>query len=299
MSKHVKEPLQKSDVMLNSSQTVSPHLDSSSMRRIFLRDKQVLSYFGDEASPEFWSQVWAATPPVPRAHTPPDHFFTPVMQELLNPGSKILEGGCGNGSVAQSLAAAGFKVVGLDFNCSTLRRLKNVDSELLLSSGDVRALPFKDACFDGYISGGVIEHFWGGYASILLEMQRVLKDGAILCLTFPYMSPLRTVKARMGCYTSSSSEEIDATTMGFYQFALNSSATLSDLERAGFNVLSLQPLDGFKGWIDEVSLLAPLLKSLQKYKQLTFLRKTVDRGLRAAGGHIIRIVLQKRATKVS
>ena len=26
--------------------------------------------------------------------------------------------------------------------------------------GDVRELPLPDACLDGYVSGGVIEHFW-------------------------------------------------------------------------------------------------------------------------------------------
>ena len=82
----------------------------------------------------------------------------------------------------------------------------------------MRALPFEDNSFDGIWSLGIIEHFLDGYDAIAREMQRVLREGGYLFLTFPAMTKIRDWKALRGEYTPW--EAVDQEPEGFYQFSL-------------------------------------------------------------------------------
>lgn len=159
-----------------------------------------------------------------------------MTKKYLPAGSGILEGGCGLCGKLIALKEAGYKVSGVDFAEGTVSRVLEKYPELDVRIADVRNLPYEDNIFDAYWSFGVIEHFWNGYNDILVEARRVLRPGGFLFMTFPGMSNLRKIKARLRCYSiwdSNSETEPD----GFYQYILNRENVCENLERQDFEIL--------------------------------------------------------------
>jgi SAM-dependent methyltransferase len=120
----------------------------------------------------------------------------PLFLRYLKPGSTMLEGGCGRGQYVAYYTARGVKVIGLDFAREWLASTHREMPHLSLCAGDVTALPFQDAAFDVYYSGGVVEHFEAGAEPALREARRVLKPNGVLLISVPYFSPLRRALVR-------------------------------------------------------------------------------------------------------
>jgi len=177
---------------------------------------------------------------------------------------RILEGGCGMGGNVYCLHYHGYSAYGVDFAENTVRKTNRYFPELNITKGDVRNLKFKDEFFNGYWSSGVIEHFFEGYEDILREMKRVVKKGGYVFLTFPYMSPLRRLKARYGFYKDL--KEDNCNLEDFYQFVLDYKMIKNDFERHGLILRYMKPNDGLKGLKDEVSVLKSVLQTLYEYK---------------------------------
>ena len=193
-----------------------------------------------------------------------------------------------------ALQNQGFKTIGIDFAPKTVGLLNEVAPELDIRLGDVRALPFESNAFDGYWSLGVIEHFWGGYQQIAVEMHRVLRKGGYLFLTFPTMSAVRTWKAKSGRFGmwQDKGGEPD----GFYQFALSPAVTIRDFKRLGFGLVHQGYSGSFKGLKDEVPMLQPFMQSLQSSSALVSRAtiRAIDALVPAKWfGHISVLVLRK------
>lgn len=110
------------------------------------------------------------------------------------PPEKILDGGCGQAKYVIAYRKLGYDIIGVDFSKAVLTRIKKeVDIELPIYAADITTLPFKDALFDCYYSGGVIEHFEDGPGVPLKEARRVLKKGGVLLATVPYINILRRI----------------------------------------------------------------------------------------------------------
>jgi SAM-dependent methyltransferase len=181
----------------------------------------------------------------------------------------------------------------VDFAPKTVERTKESFPHLKISYGDVRHLEFPDRFFDGNWSLGVIEHFYEGYRPILEEMGRVLKPGGYLFLTFPCLSLLRRLKARLGLYpealgTSSEKEH-------FYQFALDPAGVTKDLREVGFRVVRTQKLDGVKGLKDEVPVLKGFLQKLYDSSNplIRLARGGLSLALAPFSNHSILIILKR------
>jgi 2-polyprenyl-3-methyl-5-hydroxy-6-metoxy-1,4-benzoquinol methylase/uncharacterized protein YbaR (Trm112 family) len=72
-------------------------------------------------------------------------------------GKVILDAGCGNGLLNQSIAACGARVIGMDFSQSVVRAFqKNSNPNALFIQGDVQFPPFAFEYFDIVHSSGVI-----------------------------------------------------------------------------------------------------------------------------------------------
>ena len=106
------------------------------------------------------------------------------------PSGRVLDLGCGRGTLSFSLAAAGYHVVGLDragdfVRYAAARAAETpTDAPARFVEGDATALPFREASFDGVISGEVLEHLRDDHAAVA-EVVRVLKPGGWLALTVP------------------------------------------------------------------------------------------------------------------
>ena len=113
----------------------------------------------------------------------------------LRPGMRVLDCGCGPGSITLDLAAlvAPGEVVGIDREASqieyaraaaTARGLANLQFEV----GNIYALQFPDASFDAVLAHTVIEHVRDPLA-VLREMRRILKPGGFAGVRDPDYAP--------------------------------------------------------------------------------------------------------------
>ena len=108
------------------------------------------------------------------------------LMDVLSPDSLVLDAGCGAGQpIAARLAAAGHRVVGLDFAVAQLALARqNVPGGVFVCQ-DLTALGLAPAAFDAVCSYYAIIHVpRHEHASILRAFHRALKPGghAFLCL---------------------------------------------------------------------------------------------------------------------
>ena len=105
----------------------------------------------------------------------------------LSPGSRVLDVPCGYGRHAVPLAAAGYRVLGLDRSAAQLaetRRRRGAASEPRLVQGDYRHLPIAAAVFDGAVTLQSSLGYAGedGDRRALREIRRVLRAGGRLVI---------------------------------------------------------------------------------------------------------------------
>ena len=120
-------------------------------------------------------------------------FFRGVAANVVAsvpPPGRVLEVGCGPGSLSIELAGRGFEVTGLDLDPDMVERARanaervgaGTGAETSGSAlptflvGDVAALPFDDASFDLVVSTFSMHH-WADRHAGLAEMARVVRPG--------------------------------------------------------------------------------------------------------------------------
>jgi SAM-dependent methyltransferase len=88
-----------------------------------------------------------------------------TLQRLVQPGSRLLEAGCGSGTTAVLLADLGYHVVALDYEADLVARIQERYSDWLRAGrmevvqGDMCRLPWPGRQFDLAYHQGVLEHF--------------------------------------------------------------------------------------------------------------------------------------------
>jgi ubiquinone/menaquinone biosynthesis C-methylase UbiE len=109
-------------------------------------------------------------------------FFTP----FLRPGMRVLDCGCGPGSITLGLAelVAPAEVIGIDASAELIATAQSAAesaglSNVTLQTGDLYSLPFDENSFDAIWVHAVLEHLKDVPAA-LREMVRVLKPGGII-----------------------------------------------------------------------------------------------------------------------
>ena len=243
--------------------------DKKNNRLVFIQKK---------ATEEFWEKHWDkynVEKVIKSASS--SRFLLGYTRKYLQPGARILEGGCGLGLYVYCLHVNGYESYGVDYASKTVQQVNQVIPELKVFVGDVRALPFGDGFFDGYWSLGVIEHFYDGFEAAAIEMRRVLRSGGYLFLTFPCLSYLRRLKIGKNKYKlwQPSREFIDS----FYQFALPGEYVHDVFRELGFELVSRKGITGLKGFKDEIgpAKLSQLLQSI--YDSTSLIGRALAYGL--------------------
>ncbi|MCI5210274.1 MAG: class I SAM-dependent methyltransferase [Candidatus Electrothrix sp. ATG2] len=268
--------------------------------KVFLSDRRTIAFFQQKATPDFWDAHWeTGNLKAQISSCRSDSYFVPAVQQTLPLNSLVLEGGCGKGLIVHALNYQGYQAIGLDFAASTVSRVKKAVPNLNMITGDVFSLPLRDQSIDGYISGGVIEHFSDGCLPILQEMSRVIRENGYLYISFPYMSPLRRVKGFMRMYPVRDSDYLERRKNEFYQFALRHDVVIGELEKLGFSLQEISAFDGIKGFKDEVAWARPFLQKVYDGKVLTgkftrHIRGYLDSVFKLFAAHCIFLVFQKK-----
>ena len=101
----------------------------------------------------------------------------------IDDGGRILDLGCGTGSLTKALAArlAGSRIVGLDASHAYIDHARRhiSDPRIAFHPGDACAMPFPDASFDHVLSMLVLP-FVPDTAAAVAEMRRVAAPGAVV-----------------------------------------------------------------------------------------------------------------------
>jgi len=98
----------------------------------------------------------------------------------LAPRTRVLVLGCGGGRNVAFLAARGHDVVAVDFAfgalVTTASTVAHANAAALLVAGDVTALPFATASFDGCLCMHVLDHLpLAAAGTAVLEIRRILR----------------------------------------------------------------------------------------------------------------------------
>lgn len=266
------------------------------MKKYFDAPQRRLIYLDRSATPAFWDGYWAADACLREQVLGMGQTrVSRITERYLRPADGIiLEGGCGRGEMVASLVHRGYRVIGVDSAERTVRLLRQNVPELDIRYGDVRHLEFPDGYFAGYWSIGVIEHFWDGYEEIALEMSRVIQPGGYLFLTFPYMSPVRIARGRVGLFAR---WQPNLSHDGFYQFALDSRSVINHFRRIGFRLVKAMPFDFINGSEDLSLIVQPILRRLfgpgRTSVPVRVLRKTAAWALSPIACHCQLLVLNR------
>jgi ubiquinone/menaquinone biosynthesis C-methylase UbiE len=115
----------------------------------------------------------------------------------LQPGARVLDGGCGSGAMARLLASRhpAVQVVGIDLNPGYIAYARNRATaeelgNLTFEAADLAALPLADASFD-VVWSHLVLYFLPHPDVALREFRRVLRPGGTLLIAL-HDSPLLT-----------------------------------------------------------------------------------------------------------
>ena len=254
-----------------------------------------LVYLAEPGRADNWDRHWSGAHIEQLLQAGRNGWFVKQTKIHLPLGSLILEGGCGCADKVAALHRAGYRVVGFDTAAQTLRRAHEIFPELALAVADIRRLPLGDQSIDGYWSLGVFEHFFDGMESQWREAHRAMKDGGMLFLTLPIMSPIRRAKAALGLYSSGHSNDRSR----FYQYVYRPEEILGVAAHSGFQLVRASYIDGIKGLKDEVPFVRPVLQNLYDSKNVLarICRRILDPLIRSTCGHMAFFVFRKVEAK--
>jgi 2-polyprenyl-3-methyl-5-hydroxy-6-metoxy-1,4-benzoquinol methylase len=120
----------------------------------------------------------------------------------IEPGTRLLDLGCGAGRHAFEAARRGARVVALDMDRKELQQVSAIaaamdeageipaGASIQASSGDATRMPFPAGSFDIVIAAEVMEHIPADQAA-MAEVARVLRPGGIAAVTVPAWLPER------------------------------------------------------------------------------------------------------------
>lgn len=110
-----------------------------------------------------------------------NELYKKIKQHAPQLKGKLLDFGCGS-KPYQSLFTNVSEYIGLDYNGEGHSHAnENVDVFY-----DGNTIPFPDACFDSVFSSEVVEHIFN-LEAIIPEIKRVMKEGAVLFITCPFV----------------------------------------------------------------------------------------------------------------
>jgi SAM-dependent methyltransferase len=210
------------------------------------RSGDVLAEYREAAhDADFWERQWARSDLsryLARFRGGRLGYFERPFVRHLPRDQPVLEGGCGRGQLVLALSRRGYDAYGVEYAASTVQAILAVEPGLKIQAADLRRLPFPDGFFGGYISLGVVEHYWNGPDEILAEARRTVRPGGTLLLSVPHYSPaLRRLAERLDLPAAQEARD------DFYQFYMTREALESMLKRHGFAPLKTYYYDAVHG----------------------------------------------------
>ncbi len=119
------------------------------------------------------------------ARKPFDRDLLTKFAQLIPPGGKVCDMGCGPGHVARYLAGLGLDVLGVDVSQSMLAVAQKLNPNLQFKQGDILQLQFADESFAGIAAFYSLIHIdRPRVPQVLGELFRVLAKGGRMLVAF-------------------------------------------------------------------------------------------------------------------
>lgn len=137
-----------------------------------------------------------------------DYIFPPLMQlihmamkekNVSKKDFKILDIGCGNGSLTSLMAQQGFNVVGVESSATGVEIAAKNYPQCRFIHGSIYEFPFDQVGhdYDVVVSVEVIEHLFSPH-QLLQTAKRCLKPGGGLILSAPYHGYIKNLAMALG-----------------------------------------------------------------------------------------------------
>lgn len=147
----------------------------------------VANGFRNQNSIEHWDAMLARTWDEPNRDWP---VKVARIAEVLPPDTKLVDIGCGTGSMLRALRTRGFTDLhGLELSAYAVARLAR--EGIPMTRGSLLNMPFPDAAFDAAIASEVLEHVIRR-RRFLRELTRIVKAGGAVLIFVPddYLGPI-------------------------------------------------------------------------------------------------------------
>lgn len=122
----------------------------------------------------------------------PGEYWKPWIDKYatyLQPGSNVLEIGCGEAYPGDMLQAAGHTYFGTDITENFTHMAYERNPSLTILNNTADALPFAEDSLDGYLALNVFQHIERDHMpSVLAEARRVLRSGSTMFCTVAHFS---------------------------------------------------------------------------------------------------------------
>lgn len=199
---------------------------------------------------QHWTAIWEQAQSDPSllaaqiARREEYRLMSPYLKQP-QPGSRLLDGGCGRGEWTICLTNQGYQVYGVDISRETIGWLSKNFPEYHFLCADIRNLEFSDEFFDAYFSWGVFEHFEDGLGRCVQEAWRVLRPDGFLFISVPFQNwrhirrDARPLSQWGVGYTPRQGYSVP---MRFYQWRLTMPELEQELAIRGFKVIKIYPI---------------------------------------------------------
>jgi len=171
---------------------------------------------------------------------------------------RVLDAGCGTGSIAIDLARRGYAVTGIDYHSASLEQARRdalaAGVDVKLEQGELsQALRATGSnVYDAVVCTEVL-YTCANYRELLQELNRVLKSGGLLFVSFPTRFHIVTTLLRRGSYSDAiyaathSEGVLRMAQLPTYYNWTSRAELADDLGRSGFEVMEAVAIGRFSG----------------------------------------------------
>ena len=189
---------------------------------------------------EYWKERWDKIPSdqaMDNINVYPLKYSRLIIKDK---DSKILEAGCGAGRILRYYHDRNYNIYGIDYIESAIIKLKEQDSTLKISVGDITKLKFPSNYFKYVLAFGLYHNLNNNLDEAILETYRVLEKNGYICASFR----ADNIQTRIVDFLTYKKEKklSNKSPQEFHKLNLNKKEFSELFSSKGFEVLSIEPV---------------------------------------------------------